>query len=129
MSDDIALDTSVAIRYLNGDASIKERIINLPEVFLPLVVVGELLYGALNSSRSSQNYSAFGALIDSCTVQPLTKEDGLVYAQVRLRLKRKGKPIPTNDIWIAAQCMSQNWILVSDDSDFTYIEGLHLEHW
>ncbi len=129
MSGDIALDTSVAIRYLNGDSSLRERIINLPEVFLPVVVIGELLDDALNSSRSSQNYSAFGALIFSCTVKPLTNEGGLVYAQVRLHLKRKDRPIPTNDIWIAAQCISQNWILVSDDSDFSYIEGLQLERW
>lgn len=46
MSGEIALDTSVAIRFLNGDAEVTERVLVLPEIILPLVVVGELLFGA-----------------------------------------------------------------------------------
>lgn len=129
MSGEIALDTSVAIRYLNGDSTLTKKMSNQPEVFLPTVVVGELLYGALNSFRSAQNYPKFLEFINSCTVKPLTQDDGLIYAQVKLHLKNKGRPIPTNDIWIAAQCVSQNWGLVTDDSDFTYIDNLCLERW
>ncbi|MFN6200692.1 MAG: PIN domain-containing protein [Aphanizomenon sp.] len=44
-------------------------------------------------------------------------------------LKRKGRPIPMNDIWIAAQCLEKGWILVTDDTDFDYVDGLVLEHW
>ena len=51
MSGEIALDTSTAIRFLNGDATIIERVLALPEVNLPMVVVGELLFGAENSTR------------------------------------------------------------------------------
>ncbi|MDS3859957.1 type II toxin-antitoxin system VapC family toxin [Thermosynechococcaceae cyanobacterium BACA0444] len=129
MSGEIALDTSVAIRYLNGDSSLIEKLSNLSEVFLPTVVVGELLYGALNSFRSAQNYPKFLDFINSCTVKPLIQNDALVYAEIKLYLKNKGRPIPTNDIWIAAQCFSQNWVLISDDSDFTYIDNLCLERW
>jgi tRNA(fMet)-specific endonuclease VapC len=43
MSGEIAFDTSVAVRFLNGDATITERVLVLPEVILPMVVVGELL--------------------------------------------------------------------------------------
>ena len=48
MSGEIALDTSAAVRFLNGDATITERILALPEVTLPMIVVGELLFGAEN---------------------------------------------------------------------------------
>lgn len=43
MSGEIALDTSVAIRFLNGDASATQGVLAVPDVILPLVVVGELL--------------------------------------------------------------------------------------
>ncbi|MGF1674592.1 MAG: hypothetical protein ACFCUV_13025 [Rivularia sp. (in: cyanobacteria)] len=55
MSGEIALDTSVAVRFLNGDTAIVSRVLALPEVVLPTVVVGELLFGAENSTRPLQN--------------------------------------------------------------------------
>jgi len=54
MSGEIALDTSVAIRFLNGDVIITERVLALPEIVLPTVVVGELLFGAENSTTMIQ---------------------------------------------------------------------------
>lgn len=51
MSGEIALDTSVAVRFLNGDVAVTERVLALPEIVLPMVVVGELLFGAENSTR------------------------------------------------------------------------------
>jgi tRNA(fMet)-specific endonuclease VapC len=52
-----------------------------------------------------------------------------MYAQTRLALKRKGRPIPMNDVWIAAQCLEHDWVLVTDDTDFDYVDGLKLERW
>ncbi|KZL50567.1 twitching motility protein PilT [Nodularia spumigena CENA596] len=128
MSGEIALDTSVAIRFLNGDAAIIERVLALPEIILPLVVAGELLFGAENSSRPLQNLPRYLEFISTCTVVPLGRETTSIYARTRLLLKRKGRPIPMNDIWIAAQCLENGWILVTDDTDFDYVDGLVLEH-
>ncbi|MEA5616800.1 type II toxin-antitoxin system VapC family toxin [Cronbergia sp. UHCC 0137] len=129
MSGEIALDTSVAVRFLNGDTAIIERVLTLPEVILPLVVAGELLFGAENSSRPLQNLPRYLEFISTCTVVPLGRETTFIYSQTRLMLKRKGRPIPMNDIWIAAQCLEKGWILVTDDTDFDYVDALVLEHW
>ena len=129
MSGEIALDTSVAVRFLNGDTAIIERVLTLPEVILPLVVAGELLFGAENSSRPLQNLPRYLEFISTCTVVPLGRETTSIQARTRLMLKRKGRPIPMNDIWIAAQCLEKGWILVTDDTDFDYVDGLVLEHW
>ena len=118
MSGEIALDTSVAVRFLNGDTAIIERVLALPEVILPLVVAGELLFGAENSSRPLQNLPRYLEFIFTCTVVPLGRETTSIYGQTRLMLKQKGRPIPMNDIWIAAQCLEKGWILVTDDTDF-----------
>ena len=129
MSGEIALDTSVAVRFLNGDTAIIERVLTLPEVILPLVVAGELLFGAENSSRPLQNLPRYLEFISTCTVVTLGRETTSIYARTRLMLKRKGRPIPMNDIWITAQCLEKGWILVTDDTDFDYVDGLVLEHW
>ncbi len=129
MSGEIALDTSVAVRFLNGDTAIVSRVLALPEVILPTVVVGELLFGAENSIRPLQNLPRYLEFIEACVVLPLSRETAAVYAQTRLALKRKGRPIPMNDVWIAAQYLEQSWILVTDDIDFDYVDGLMLERW
>jgi tRNA(fMet)-specific endonuclease VapC len=129
MSGEIALDTSVAIRFLNGDKTISERVLALPEIILPVVVMGELLFGAENSTRPLQNLPHYLEFVAACVVVPLGRETALAYARTRLGLKRKGRPIPMNDIWIAAQCLEHGWGLVTDDTDFDCVDGLSLEHW
>lgn len=129
MSGEIALDTCVAIRFLNGDTAVTERVLSIPEVVLPVVVVGELLFGAENSARALQNLPQYLEFISACIVVPLGTETARNYASARLALKRKGRPIPMNDVWIAAQCLEYEWVLVTDDQDFNYVDGLVLERW
>ncbi len=129
MSGEIALDTSVAIRFLNGDTAVTERVMSIPEVVLPVIVVGELLFGAENSAQALKNLPQYLEFISACIVVPLGTETARNYARTRLALKRKGRPIPMNDVWIAAQCLEYGWVLVTDDRDFDYVDGLLLEHW
>jgi tRNA(fMet)-specific endonuclease VapC len=129
MNGNVALDTSVAVRFLNGDRAVVAQVLALTTVILPTVVVGELLFGAENSSRSLQNLSRYLEFIETCEVVKLGRETAVVYARTRLALKQKGRPIPMNDVWIAAQCLENGWRLVTDDSDFGYVDGLMLEKW
>ncbi len=129
MSGEMALDTSAAIRFLNGDATITKRVLALPEVILPTIVVGELLFGAENSTRPLQNLPRHLEFISVCRVVSLGRETATMYAQTRLALKRKGRPIPMNDVWIATRCLEHGWALVTDDTDFDYVDGLIVEHW
>ena len=129
MNGEIALDTSVAIRFLNGDPTVIQRVLAQPDIILPMVVVGELLFGAENSTRPLQNLPRYLDFISTCKTSPLEQETAAIYARTRLALKQKGRPIPMNDIWIAAQCLENSWILVTDDTDFDYIDELLLEHW
>lgn len=80
MSGEIALDSSVAVRFLNGDTAIVSRVLALPEVVLPIVVVGELLFGAENSTRPLQNLPRYLEFIEACVVLPLGQETAAVYS-------------------------------------------------
>jgi tRNA(fMet)-specific endonuclease VapC len=129
MSGEIALDTSVAVRFLNGDPEVVSRVLALPEIFLSAIVAGELLFGAEKSTRALKNLPRYLEFIEACVVVPIERKTAVVYAQTRLALKRKGRPIPMNDVWIAAHCLERGWVLVTDDSDFDYVDGLVIEHW
>ena len=129
MSGEVALDTSVAVRFLNGDPEVVSRVLALPEIFLSVIVAGELLFGAENSTRALRNLPRYLEFIDACVVVPIERKTEVVYAQTRLALKRKGRPTPMNDVWIAAHCLEQGWVLVTDDSDFDCVDGLVIEHW
>ncbi len=129
MAGETALDTSLAIRYLNGNAIAVARVIALPNIVLSLPVVAELLFGAENSARSLQNLTRYLQFIEACVVVPMGRETATSYAQTRLTLKRKGRPIPENDIWIAAQCLERGWTLATNDQHFSYVDNLIVEQW
>ena len=129
MPGEIALDSNTAIRYLNGDPVVVFNVTSRRGVTLPLIVVGELLFGAENSARPLENLVRYREFIQACTVVPLGRETAAAYARVRGDLKRKGRPIPDNDLWIAAQCVEHQWTLATDDEHFTYVADLSVERW
>lgn len=71
------------------DAVVVARVLGLPKVVLPLVVAGELLFGAENSSRPLHNLSRYLEFIAICEVVPLGREAAAIYAHNRLTLKRR----------------------------------------
>ncbi|WP_199317476.1 PIN domain-containing protein [Planktothricoides raciborskii] len=102
MNGKIALDTSVVIRYLNGNPEIVNQVLQFSSVILPVTVVGELIFGAENSGKKLQNLTNYFQFIDACEVLPMGRKTAEIYAKNSLKLKQKRKPIPENDIWIAA---------------------------
>lgn len=113
VAGEIALDTSVAVHYLNSDEAVVRQVLALSNVILPLTVVGELLFGAANSARAAKNPNRYLAFIDACSVMPMRQEIAIAYYQVRLHLKQKGKPISENDVWIAAQCVENQLMMLT----------------
>jgi tRNA(fMet)-specific endonuclease VapC len=126
MSGKIALDTDVSIKFLNGDTTIDAILLKYAEICLPAIVVGELVFGALNSKHAEQNLARHRKLIHSAKVLTITEVTANTYAKIRLALKKKGKPIPENDLWIAATCIEHKLPLMSSDGHFEYIDQLNL---
>jgi tRNA(fMet)-specific endonuclease VapC len=73
MSGKIALDTDVSIKFLNGDKSIDIFIAKHSEVYLPAIVVGELLFGALNSTHAEQNLARHKKFIQRAKISEITE--------------------------------------------------------
>ena len=103
----IALDTNIAIAVLNGQKTIIDQLQAFNMIYLPVTVAGELLFGAKNSQKRSNNLEKFRAFINSFEILDINYLIAEEYSDIRLKLKQKGKPIPENDIWIAAICVSK----------------------
>ena len=62
-------------------------------------------------------------------VLSVTEATTIVYAKVRVGLKKAGRPIPANDVWIAALALQHRLRLLSRDEHFDAVSGLHRESW
>ena len=123
------LDTNIIIALLASDKAVKEHLISIKEVFLPSIAIGELYYGAYRSSRRDENIKRIDKLVKGNNVLVCNTRTAQEYGLIKGRLSEKGRPIPENDIWIAALASSNNLIVVTRDEHFKYVEGLQIEMW
>ena len=122
----VLLDTNAYSALMSGRGDVADRVRTSEGVLLSSIVVGELLFGFRNGSRYEPNRARLDAFLAERHVElvpvtlPTTERFGLVAAQLR----RRGTPIPSNDIWIAAQAMELGADLLSSDRHFGAVEGL-----
>jgi tRNA(fMet)-specific endonuclease VapC len=123
------LDTNVAVAILNGEARATKRLRAQADVVMPVVVLGELLTGARNSARPEENERRLWRFVEDLTVWPCDATVASHYADIGVRLRRMGKPIPQNDQWIAAVCLAAEAALASRDVHFDQLPDLARESW
>lgn len=120
----VALDTNQAIAVLNDTGDAGKWVQTFSEVDLPVPVVGELRFGALNSQRVTENLRQVEQLVARCKALDVKVSTAEIYARIRLQLKQQGKPIPENDVWIAAICIEHDLPLATSDEHFLEVDGL-----
>ena len=99
------------------------------QLSLPVVVIGEFRYG-IRQLRSHTRYESWlSAIIARCRILDLDQETAAEYAEIRLELKRKGRPIPTNDLWIAALARQHSLPVISRDQHFDFVSRLKRISW
>lgn len=129
MAGRFLLDTNIIIAYLRGDDVVQEHFSQSSEIFLSVTVVGELYYGAEKSEQREKNSASITYLTTQLPVLLIDTETSKWYGIIKAKLQKKGKPIPENDIWIAAIALRYELVLVTRDSHFDEVEGIHLERW
>lgn len=129
MSGSYLLDTNIAIAILEEEIDLTSRRGGDFSFFLCAHVVGELFFGAAKSQRTEANAARVERLAAVCPVLVCDVETAKHYGTVRNELRRKGRPIPENDIWIAATARQHELILVTRDPHFDEVEGLSREAW
>jgi tRNA(fMet)-specific endonuclease VapC len=121
------IDTNCYTALMRGDETIAQFLDEAEIVYLSTIVAGELLAGFKGGTMERQNHLYLKEFIKKggkTMIAPVGMETAERFALIKDALKRKGKPIPVNDIWIAAQCMETGAILLSRDQHFSAIDGL-----
>jgi tRNA(fMet)-specific endonuclease VapC len=127
--NNVLLDTNIVSAWLKGETAIADKIDASGQVFIPIIVVGELHYGAQYSSNVQKNTSNINKVVARYDVLTLDEETAALYGIIKAELRKKGKPIPENDIWIAAIAMQYELLLITRDNHFTEVEGITLKTW
>ena len=128
MPGEYVLDTNIVIAFFAQEDLLVERLTQANFV-VPAVVLGELYVGALRSQRIEQNLQRIDAVIPATVVLPCDATTARTYAELKRVLLAKGRPLPENDIWIAASAVQHGLTLVSRDAHFREVDGLSLEAW
>lgn len=123
------LDTNALSAVADGEPSAMELVAGAERVAVPVIVLGEYRLGIAQSRHRTTYESWLREWIAAVTV--LDIDDGTThsYSAIGLELKKKGKPIPANDLWIAALCRQHSLPLVSRDRHFDFVHGLRRLNW
>jgi len=129
MNGRLLLDTNAVIGILENDEDAGKLLESSQELVLPIIALGELYYGARASSKSERNQERVREFSRRHSVLDCDEETAEIYGTLRDQLRKKGRPIPDNDIWIAAIATQHGLTIVTRDKHFSQIEDLPTEAW
>jgi predicted nucleic acid-binding protein len=126
----IALDTNVYSGFMRGEPAAVQALQAAREIQLPLIVLAELLAGFALGSRVRKNREELARFMTSPRVALLNPNERTArhYADIYAALRAAGRPIPTNDLWIAALVRQHRLALVTFDAHFSAVPGLTVIH-
>ncbi len=126
MSPGILIDTNVYAAFKRNHSAVVDELQRATEVALCPMVLGELRGGFAFGSRERENLRELDEFMAGPRVRLLSVSDrtSVFYARVYGALRRKARPIPANDLWIAASAMEHGLVLLSFDRHFGEIDGL-----
>jgi tRNA(fMet)-specific endonuclease VapC len=129
MSGNFLLDTSILIDLFAQDANILAQLEQAQNIYIPSIALGELHYGARKSSRTEKNLEQLEQLASQVVILSCDAETAYWYGIVKDGLRKTGKPIPENDVWIAAMALQHELTLATRDKHFQAVENLKSEMW
>lgn len=129
MPAEYLLDTNIVIALRRADRQVLAHVAIVERIWLCSIVLGELYRGAFNSARMITNMAYLDLVAASNTILPCDAATARLYGEIKQSLIRKGRPIPENDIWIAAIARQHDLTLATRDSDFQHVDGLLREDW
>jgi len=122
----VLLDTNAYAGFKSGEAEVVERIRSSSGVMMSTIVAGELLFGFHHGARFERSLAELKTFLDRPEVSllsvTLTTADR--FGRISAILRRKGRLLPTNDIWVAAHTMESGAELLSFDEHFAAVDGL-----
>jgi len=124
----VLIDTNAYAEFLRGNEKVKSILENCKEIILCPIVEGELKSGFKNGNQLEKNLREFNLFIDVEKVSRMIIDNKVsdFYSEIVTELRKKGTPIPTNDIWICACARAFDLTVLTFDKHFNNIEGVQV---
>lgn len=123
------LDTNALSAAADGEAGVLEMVAGAQRIAVPVIVLGEYRLGIIQSRRRPEYEQWLRDWIGAVTVLNIDEGTTYQYANIGLELKKVGKPIPSNDLWIAALCRQHSLPVLSRDRHFDFVTGITRLEW
>ena len=122
----VMLDTSAYVAFKRDNPDTVEMIVRAEQILFSPIVLGELMFGFRNGTRFNENMADLNVFLehDAVHLMEIGKISSDRYSRIAAQLRRQGTPIPSNDVWIAAQTMEHGAELITFDQHFDNVEGL-----
>ncbi len=126
------LDTNILIAVSKNRPGLAGRLRGMPAsaLLLSSVVLAEIEYGIVKSKKPELNRQVYDALLRSFELVGFGTAAARHYGVLRVALEKRGRVIGPNDMMIAAQALSADAVLVTDNvAEFSRVGGLSVENW
>lgn len=125
----LILDTNALSAAADNVAPVISIVSTVRQLAVPVIAIGEYRHGIARSRYAARYEHWLDALLNESRVLDVTNETSYHYASIHLELNQMGKPIPVNDLWIAALCRQHSLPLLSRDRHFDAVRGLKRLGW
>ncbi len=122
------VDTNIVIEVFKGNKEIADYLYKLSEIFIPSIALGELYTGINRVSNREKHLKRLNDFLKLTTILNVDGDTSVIYGELIADLYKLGKPIPTNDVWIAATAIQYNLTLLSSDKHFEKINHLQFSY-
>lgn len=125
----LVLDTNFYSLFDVGHEEAIEIMADAEKYYLPSIVIGELCHGYRFGKRYEENLKRLKQFIKNfhAEIISIDFDIAVLFGHIASSLKKKGRPIPTNDIWIAASCASVGGTLITTDGDFLHVDQISVK--
>lgn len=123
------LDTSIVIDVFAGNKDMADKIKELSAFYISTIILGELYIGINRVLNKEKHLAKLNSFLKLCNVIDVDSLTAQYYGEIIAALYKKGKPLPTNDVWIAASSIQHNFTLIAKDNHFNEIDNLLMQSW
>ncbi|WP_315814211.1 type II toxin-antitoxin system VapC family toxin [Paraflavitalea speifideaquila] len=127
--NNLLLDTNIVIEVFDGNKDVADKISKLSEFYISSIVLGELYIGVNRVTNKAKHLKKVNDFLKLCTVINIDSETAIHYGETIAALYKKGKPLPINDVWIAASAIQHDLTLITRDKHFNEISNLKVKSW
>jgi tRNA(fMet)-specific endonuclease VapC len=123
------LDTNALSAWWKSEPEILAVLRGLVRICVPVPALAEFRFGVLQSTKRELMEMWMSKALSSTRILAIDEETTQAYASLRWELKRAGKPLPMNDLWIAAIARQHRLPILSRDSHFDVIKSIERNSW